>query len=205
LKILSPAGDGETLKQEIKTFFESKSKAKIYVFEDWLQRTEKINLDSQLRFNLQRQEVIIQAYHKTRKQFDISIVTKETDKFLSDLNTKLIKPSLRDFEENLNKRRQIFIEEERNWLDQSKIEGLLLLMKDSRVEFSQQEEELRSRLKYFNLYWKEIETKVDLKQVQKIEFAELEQIIRNLWVYRVKFPLMEKLLEKHLTASCSKH
>jgi len=124
-------------------------------------------------------------------------VTKETDKFLSDLNTKIIKPSLRDFEENLNKRRQIFIEEERNWLDQSKIEGLLLLMKDSRVEFSQQEEELRSRLKYFNLYWKEIETKVDLKQVQKIEFAELEQIIRNLWVYRVKFPLMEKLLEKY--------
>jgi len=56
LKILSQAGDGETLKQEIKTFFESKSKATIYVFEDWLQRTEKINLDSQLRFNLQRQE-----------------------------------------------------------------------------------------------------------------------------------------------------
>lgn len=191
------AQDYESMRQEIKAFFERNSKATTAVIEAWLQWLDKLNLDPQLKFNLQRQGVIIEAFNKTKKQYDIISVNKEAERFLSDLNSKILKPPLREFEEKMHIRKQMFIEEERNWLEESKIEGLLSLMKESKVEFTQHEEELRTRLKSFNSYWKEIEAKIDLKRVQRIEFAELEQMVRTLWAYRVKFPLMEKLLEKY--------
>ena len=70
-------------------------------------------------------------------------------------------------------------------------------MKNSRIDFSQQEEELKSRVGYFNVYWKGIESKLDPNQNERMSVDQLEQIIKSLWVYRIKFPALEKHLERY--------
>ena len=189
----------EELKQRIKTFFSGSRKEKLALVEDCIRVAENLtNLDADTKAVVARQKATIELYNKTLKGLDITVVNKEAIKFLADSKNK--KRSLHDFQQNIQKQRVSFLEEFKNWVDDVQMLDLLELMNKSSVEFSEQETELRDRLKNFTVAWREIEPKLEAKRNEKLQCNDIEATVQKLWGFRVRVPPMEKLLNMYFAS-----
>lgn len=190
----------QKFKDDVNEFFTCGCNCKepISVFEEWLQKAQHIpDLDKDLFLKLESQKAIIDTYNNTKPQLDFISILQDSEKFVYDLKVKIVKPSLSEFEENLETKRKLFIEESRNWLEEPKLKDLIHSMEKSRIALDQQEKELSDRLGNFHSYWELVERRIDFGSSQRIEFSEFEKIMQSLWTFGVKFPAMERVLNKY--------
>ena len=69
--------------RDMKTFFEGTGKVALSTFEDWYRKANKQKLDPKLISDLQHQNIIIEAFNKTKKQCDIINIIKDCERYFN--------------------------------------------------------------------------------------------------------------------------